>query len=188
MAAGTGLGTLAHFQCELVPHASEQVGKGLVRVAGADEEQVRAARVLGPLLLVERGLERPHRFQQALLVNERQEGDPHPGHLLPIHVHLEVLGVEVNDGRVGFHHEILIHRRERVPAQRRQAGHELLEGLEGLRVRWELDDELAEPHKVRGEGGVMERIKPASQAPQSAIEKPSPISKSEAAPPIRQSK
>ena len=63
----------------------------------------------------------------------------------------------------GPHHEVLVHGRQRVPAERGQARHELLKGLEGLRVRRELDLQLVQPHKVRREGRVVERVEPAAR-------------------------
>lgn len=69
------------------------------------------------LLVIEALLQRLDVLQEALFVDERQKSNPHPRHLLAVHVHSEILWIEVDYRRVRSDHEFLILLRKCVPAQ-----------------------------------------------------------------------
>mmetsp|Transcript_64117 Transcript_64117/g.144617 ORF Transcript_64117/g.144617 Transcript_64117/m.144617 type:complete len:387 (+) Transcript_64117:762-1922(+) len=128
-AALVGLGCLTVRQ---VLQAGHGLGERefLVREEGGRPEGVA---VVG--LLVELGVDRLLQVgQQALLVDEGQQSDPEPGHGLAVGVNFHLLRVEVGDGRVLPQHELVAWLGQRVVGLLGQHGHELLHGLEGLRV------------------------------------------------------
>mmetsp|Transcript_3924 Transcript_3924/g.5700 ORF Transcript_3924/g.5700 Transcript_3924/m.5700 type:complete len:224 (-) Transcript_3924:502-1173(-) len=137
------LGPAAYLQFELPRHATEDAHQLRVYIFAADEELVRAEHVLEALVLGDSLLERLQRLEQTHFIDERQNSHTQPRHLLAIHIHLERLGIEINNGRLRVDHELLVVLRQRVLGKRRQTRHELLERLKRLCVFREGDIKIA---------------------------------------------
>jgi hypothetical protein len=73
-----------------------------------------------------------HCPEESVLFNKRQQRDPLPRHLLSILVELELLRIEMSDGRRGLAHEWVVAGGECMATTRREHTHELLERLEWL--------------------------------------------------------
>lgn len=72
-----------------------------------DEQRIYSQLVPLHLKLAQLGILGAHGFEQSRGVDEREESDSLPDHLFTVHVDLELLRVEIDDGRVVLGHERL---------------------------------------------------------------------------------
>ena len=85
--------------------------------------------------------------------------------------HLEVCRVKVDDGGMWFTHEGLKGRGHVTAGSRREDGHQLLHGLERLRVLLKVDLQVGDAHKIRGERSVVVREIPGREGGEENEEK-----------------
>ena len=97
--------------------------------------------------------------QEAGLIDEGQECDALPCKPLAIHVHLEVLWVEIQDGRLRMGEQELVGLGQGMGRGCRQHAHQLIEGLEGI-PQGELDVQARQALQVRRKRRIMIRIVP----------------------------
>lgn len=91
------------------------------------------------------------------LVHKGKESHSLPGILLSIQINFEILRIEIDDRAFGVNHQVSPRDGYVGPGGSGEDAHELLQGVEGLRVLLKVHADIRDTHKVGCEGCVVVR-------------------------------